>query len=141
MFHKNGLGRGLSATIKRYMCYSTTSEHPTSCVRVTLSRRNGEHPEGLKVMTEVEFEAITKYFVPADSSEGLEIKWKITDILSILPAVAGEARWCVARRPSRGPAVQGCDRSGLAGPETLARGWGVQRGRACVERKSCPDGT
>ena len=54
------------------------------------------------------------------------------------------------RRPTRGPAVQGCDTPGLDGPETPAGGWGrrsraaaplQQRGRACVERKPCLGGT
>ena len=42
---------------------------------------------------------------------------------------AGEVRWCVARRPTRGPAVQDCANPGLDGPETPG-GWGApQPGR------------
>ncbi|HET6673909.1 MAG TPA: hypothetical protein VFG71_01150, partial [Nitrospiraceae bacterium] len=43
---------------------------------------------------------------------------------------AGEARRCVARRLTRGPAVQGCANPGLDGPETPRWGMGVpQPGR------------
>lgn len=43
---------------------------------------------------------------------------------------AGEARWCVARRSTRGPAVQGCDSPSLDGPAPPAGGWGApQPGR------------
>lgn len=52
---------------------------------------------------------------------------------------------------TRGPAVQGCENPGLGGPEEPPLGDGgrrsraaaplQQRGRACTERRPCPDGT
>ena len=47
-----------------------------------LRLRNDERPEGSKVTTEAEFDAITKYFVPPDSAEGFEIKEYDADSLS-----------------------------------------------------------
>lgn len=39
-----------------------------------LRLRNDQRPEGSQVTTEAEFDAITKYFSPPDSTEGFEIK-------------------------------------------------------------------
>ena len=61
--------------------------------------------------------------------------------------LAGEARWCVTRRPVRGPAAQGRDNPGLGGLEDPRWRMGgaaagqpqlQQRGKACAERKSLP---
>jgi hypothetical protein len=42
--------------------------------RSQFKKRNIELPEGSKVITDEEFDEISKYFIPPDPSEGLTIK-------------------------------------------------------------------
>jgi predicted kinase len=46
-----------------------------------LRRRNIEQPDGSQTTTDEEFESITKYFVPPDPAEGLDVKVYDADLL------------------------------------------------------------
>ena len=46
-----------------------------------LRRRNDERPDGSQPTTDEEFDAITKYFVPPEPAEGLDVRMYDADLL------------------------------------------------------------